>query len=179
MSSNISEQRLCTLATLLKRLKPFKDKDSPDSLLDDSLIGNILVEILECVAALHEKQKRPHCRIRPWNIDITTAGRISVEYRAPDSIEEDRWYLTPERLMGFFPAAIEQDSWAVGAIMAEMIIGSPLFSSSDSANQLYLMFRTLGFPSRQQVNKQSSGLVLRFIIHFDGSWIISAMDTIN
>ena len=35
--------------------------------------------------------------------------------------------------------------------MAEMLLGEPLFSSSDSANQLYLMFKTLGFPSRQQV----------------------------
>ena len=53
--------------------------------------------------------------------------------------------------MGFLPAAIEQDVWSVGTILAEMLLGEPLFTSSDSANQLYLMFKTLGFPSREQV----------------------------
>ena len=151
MQSWVSEQRLCTLGTLLRRLRGPKRICAEHRTLDDTLISVILVEILEHLASLHSSQNKPHCRVRPWNIDFTTAGRIVVEFRAPENAEEDRWYLTPERLMGFMPAAIQQDSWAVGVIMAEMVMGTPLFSSSDSANQLYTMFKTLGFPSRQQV----------------------------
>jgi serine/threonine protein kinase len=147
----MAEQRLCTLSTLLKRLNSFKDGSHRPVLLAESVVCNIVVEILEHLSNIHHTQIKPHCRVRPWNIDFTTAGRIIVEYRAAKNADEDRWYLTPERLMGFHPAAIEQDSWSVGAVMAEMLLGEPLFSSSDSANQLYLMFKTLGFPSRQQV----------------------------
>ena len=147
----MAEQRLCTLSTLLKRLNSFRNISNQHIALDENVICNIIVEILEHIAVLHESQRKPHCRIRPWNIDFTTAGRIVVEYRAAKSIDEDRWYLTPERLMGFLPAAIEQDVWSVGTILAEMLLGEPLFTSSDSANQLYLMFKTLGFPSREQV----------------------------
>ena len=159
--SGVAEQRLCTLSTLLKRLNSFRNAHKHPVALDGAVICNILVEVLEHISMLHDSQKKPHCRVRPWNIDFTTAGRIAVEYRAAENVDEDRWYLTPERLMGFYPAAIEQDSWAVGTIMAEMMLGTPLFSSSDSANQLYLMFKTLGFPSRQQVNCCISYFVLR------------------
>lgn len=62
--------------------------------------------------------------------------------------------------MGFDKLGKEQDAWAVGCLMAEMAVGKPLFCSLDSANQLYIAFRTLGFPSKQQVTHTSSAAAI-------------------
>ena len=151
MEGKVSEERLCTLSTLLRRLQGPNNSREAECLMDDSLVGLVLVQVLDHLSELHAFQNQPHGRIRPWNVDFTTAGRVIVECRSPERVDDDRWYLPPERLMGFMPAELEQDSWSVGILMAEMILGTPIFSSSDTANQLYLMFKTLGFPSRQQV----------------------------
>mmetsp|Transcript_87126 Transcript_87126/g.232257 ORF Transcript_87126/g.232257 Transcript_87126/m.232257 type:complete len:312 (+) Transcript_87126:70-1005(+) len=162
------EQRLCTLRTLLRRLNAFESSKQVSAESKECFIANVVYEILEFVQAFHATQGRPHSRIRPWNIDFTTAGRILVESRCSDNVEEDRMYLTPERLMGFFPAGFEQDSWSIGLLMAELACGKQIFSSVDSANQLYLMFKTLGFPSRSQVRME--GNIFNSVFEFTFCW---------
>lgn len=41
--------------------------------------------------------------------------------------------------------------WALGCVVAEMFIGSALFLSYDLPNQLYTIFKVLGFPTRGEV----------------------------
>lgn len=38
-----------------------------------------------------------------------------------------RWYRAPELALGSSTYSFEVDMWSVGCIMAEMIIGKPLF----------------------------------------------------
>ena len=135
----------------------------------------ILVELLECLVPMHACRKR-HRYIRPWTVAITSGGRIELSggkgfedsrLSANSSAEsmrsfvaqdaQDRWYWTPERLMGSEKDGMEIDIWAVGAIFAEMLLGSPIFYGFDPANQLFSMFKVLGFPSRSQLSYLGSG----------------------
>jgi serine/threonine protein kinase len=59
--------------------------------------------------------------------------------------------------MGSEKDGMEIDIWAVGAIFAEMLLGSPIFYGFDPANQLFSMFKVLGFPSRSQISYLGSG----------------------
>ena len=135
----------------------------------------ILVDLLECLVPMHACRKR-HRYIRPWTVAITSGGRIELSggkgfedsrLSANSSAEsirsfvaqdaQDRWYWTPERLMGSEKDGMEIDIWAVGAIFAEMLLGSPIFYGFDPANQLFSMFKVLGFPSRSQLSYLGSG----------------------
>ena len=127
-----------------------------------------LVELLSAAAPLHACRKR-HRYIRPWTVAVTSSGRVELaggkgfedsRLSANSSAEcmqsfvdgaQDRWYWTPERLMGSEKDGMEVDIWSIGAIFAEMLLGSPIFYGFDPANQLFTMFKVLGFPTRSQV----------------------------
>jgi len=59
--------------------------------------------------------------------------------------------------MGAEKDGMEVDQWAIGALFAEMLLGSPIFYGFDPANQLFTMFKVLGFPSRSQLSYLGSG----------------------
>lgn len=65
----------------------------------------------------------------------STAYIASRFYRAPECILENEGYTT----------AI--DIWALGCVIAEMVLLRPLFPGMDSTDQLYLMFKARGTPS--------------------------------
>jgi serine/threonine protein kinase len=177
-SPSTPSQRLCLLSTLLQVVAR-EDDDSPllegDGLaIPEHICITIVVEMLEALAPLHACRKR-HRYIRPWTVAIAAGGRVELigskglEDSRSSSImsagsmqnfvdgAQDRWYWTPERLMGSEKDGMEMDIWAVGAIFAEMMLGSPIFYGFDPANQLFTMFKVLGFPTRTQLSYLGSG----------------------
>ena len=142
--------------------------------IPEHICTSILVELLEACAKMHAARRR-HRYIRPWTCAITSAGRVELSagkgfedsrLSADSSTEsmqsfvdgaQDRWYWTPEKLMGSEKDGMEVDIWAVGTIFAEMLLGSPMFYGFDPANQLFSMFKVLGFPSQQQLSYLGSG----------------------
>jgi len=173
-------QRLCQLSTLLQVVAREDEddagppRDAAGLVIPESICKAILVEVLEALAPVHAHRKR-HRYVRPWTVAITAAGRVELgggkgfedsRLSANSSAESmqsfvdgahDRWYWTPERLMGSEKDGAEVDIWAVGAIFAEMLLGSPIFYGFDPANQLFTMFKTLGFPSRAQLSYLGNG----------------------
>ncbi|PXF44076.1 Cyclin-dependent kinase B2-2 [Gracilariopsis chorda] len=57
------------------------------------------------------------------------------------------WYRAPEILLGTKLYCTAVDMWSVGCILAEMIIGKPLFSGDSELEQLLAIFRVLGTPT--------------------------------
>jgi serine/threonine protein kinase len=173
-------QRLCQLSTLLQVVAREDEddagppRDAAGLVIPESICKAILVELLEALVPVHAHRKR-HRYVRPWTVAITAAGRVELgggkgfedsRLSANSSAESmqsfvdgahDRWYWTPERLMGSEKDGAEVDIWAVGAIFSEMLLGSPIFYGFDPANQLFTMFKTLGFPSRAQLSYLGNG----------------------
>lgn len=65
------------------------------------------------------------------------------------------WYRAPEILLGSKCYSTGVDTWSVGCILAEMIIGRPLFCGESEIEQLLAIFRVLGTPTPESWPKAS------------------------
>lgn len=59
------------------------------------------------------------------------------------------WYRAPEVLLGATNYAWPVDLWSVGCIMAELILGRPIFPGTGELDQLDRIFTVLGLPTEQ------------------------------
>ncbi|CAN8062322.1 unnamed protein product [Agarophyton chilense] len=57
------------------------------------------------------------------------------------------WYRAPEILLGSKYYSTGVDIWSVGCILAEMILGRPMFCGDSELEQLLAIFRVLGTPT--------------------------------
>lgn len=57
-----------------------------------------------------------------------------------------RWYRAPEIMLTASKYTTAIDIWSVGCILAELLLGQPLFPGKDYRNQLILIFQVLGSP---------------------------------
>ena len=59
------------------------------------------------------------------------------------------WYRPPEVLLGIENYTTKVDSWSIGCIMAEMILGKPLFYGDCEIGQLSKIFQIMGTPTEE------------------------------
>jgi cyclin-dependent kinase len=59
------------------------------------------------------------------------------------------WYRSPEILLGAKCYSTPIDLWSIGCILAEMLIGTPLFVGESELEQTLAIFRILGTPSKK------------------------------
>jgi mitogen-activated protein kinase 15 len=64
-----------------------------------------------------------------------------------------RWYRSPEVLLGTKVYDLSMDMWAVGCIVAELLLGTPLFRGDSTLNQLSMIVGSLGEPSKEQIEE--------------------------
>ncbi|KAF7258925.1 hypothetical protein EG68_03337 [Paragonimus skrjabini miyazakii] len=90
-----------------------------------------------------------------------TANRASVEYFAEpamDGVDPElteyvatRWYRAPEILLASNRYTKYVDMWSLGCILAEMLIGKPLFPGTSTINQIERIVSVVSRPSRQDI----------------------------
>ncbi|ANQ07669.1 CMGC/GSK protein kinase [Plasmodium coatneyi] len=73
------------------------------------------------------------------------AGQRSVSYIC------SRFYRAPELMLGATNYTTHIDLWSLGCIIAEMILGYPLFSGQSSVDQLVRIIQVLGTPTEEQM----------------------------
>lgn len=59
------------------------------------------------------------------------------------------WYRPPEILLGATKYGPQVDVWSAGCILAELLLGKPLFTGKTEMDQLHLIFELLGTPTPQ------------------------------
>ena len=69
------------------------------------------------------------------------SGELLTEYVCT------RWYRAPEIMVSRQRYDCKVDVWSVGCIWAELLLGKPLFQTSNHFELLSLMFQILGTPS--------------------------------
>ena len=57
------------------------------------------------------------------------------------------WYRPPELLLGAKKYGTAVDIWSAGCILAELILGKPLFTGKTDMDQLQLIFEMMGTPT--------------------------------
>ncbi|CAL8385602.1 unnamed protein product [Boreogadus saida] len=67
-----------------------------------------------------------------------------------------RWYRAPEVILNWMHYTQTVDIWSVGCIMAEMLLGKPLFKGNDHLDQLKEIMKVTGTPAADFVVKLQS-----------------------
>eukprot|EP00005_Dracoamoeba_jomungandri_P004907 CAMPEP_0174251840 /NCGR_PEP_ID=MMETSP0439-20130205/1541_1 /TAXON_ID=0 /ORGANISM="Stereomyxa ramosa, Strain Chinc5" /LENGTH=399 /DNA_ID=CAMNT_0015332267 /DNA_START=96 /DNA_END=1295 /DNA_ORIENTATION=+ len=62
-----------------------------------------------------------------------------------------RYYRAPELIFGSTTYSTAIDLWSAGCVLAELLLGQPLFPGDSGIDQLIEIMKVLGTPSRQQI----------------------------
>ncbi|KXS15976.1 Pkinase-domain-containing protein [Gonapodya prolifera JEL478] len=76
---------------------------------------------------------------------ILVGGEPNVSYIC------SRYYRAPELIFGATNYGVAIDVWSSGCVMAELILGQPLFPGESGVDQLVEIIKVLGTPSREQI----------------------------
>jgi len=76
---------------------------------------------------------------------ILVQGEPNVSYIC------SRYYRAPELIFGATNYTTNIDIWSTGCVMAELMLGQPLFPGESGIDQLVEIIKVLGTPSREQI----------------------------
>ena len=108
-----------------------------------------------------------HRDIKPSNILIDSSSRIKIcdfglarlinnsNLDVLTSYVATRWYRAPEIILGCSKYSFPVDIWSLGTILAEMILGKPLFPGTSTLNQLERIVELTGWPSEGEIEKMN------------------------
>jgi len=127
-----------------------------------SVVKLYMYQLLRALAYIHT-QNICHRDIKPQNVLVNAVNGEcklcdfgSAKQLVPG--EENiayicsRYYRAPELVFGATVYTTAIDVWSVGCVMAEMIIGHPLFAGETGVDQLVEIIKILGTPTKSQIN---------------------------
>eukprot|EP00922_Rhytidocystis_sp_ex-Travisia-forbesii_P052954 GHVS01078544.1.p1 GENE.GHVS01078544.1~~GHVS01078544.1.p1 ORF type:complete len:320 (-),score=21.95 GHVS01078544.1:724-1683(-) len=103
-----------------------------------------------------------HRDIKPQNLLVDTTTHVlklcdfgSAKRLSPGEPNVayicSRYYRAPELIFGSTDYTTAIDIWSMGCVMAEMILGQPLFPGESGVDQLVEIIKVLGTPTREQL----------------------------
>eukprot|EP00301_Raphidiophrys_heterophryoidea_P020353 c506_g1_i1.p1 GENE.c506_g1_i1~~c506_g1_i1.p1 ORF type:complete len:382 (+),score=56.22 c506_g1_i1:397-1542(+) len=103
-----------------------------------------------------------HRDIKPQNILVDTqthclklcdfgSAKILVEGEPNVSYICSRYYRAPELIFGATHYKTSIDMWSLGCVMAELLLGQPLFPGESAVDQLVEIIKVLGTPTREEI----------------------------
>ena len=109
-----------------------------------------------------------HRDIKPQNLLVDTKTHVfkicdfgSAKILAPTepniSYICSRYYRAPELIFGAVHYTTAIDIWSTGCVMAEMLLGSPLFPGDSGVDQLVEIIKVLGTPTKEQIMHMNPG----------------------
>ena len=96
----------------------------------------------------------PSCHILKV-CDFGSAKKISPEEETSVSYITSRYYRAPELMFGARKYNHTIDLWSAGCVVAELLLGEPLFKGEMAHSQLIEIIKKLGSPSEEQILKMN------------------------
>lgn len=104
-----------------------------------------------------------HRDIKPQNVlvDIETNKLVLCDFGSAKILKSgesnvsyicSRYYRAPELILGEENYSVAIDIWAMGCVIAEMVLGEPLFPGKNSKDQLAKIIAVLGPPTNQDLH---------------------------
>jgi len=107
-----------------------------------------------------------HRDIKPQNLLVDHARGIlklcdfgSAKYLVPGepnvSYICSRYYRAPELIFGATNYTTDIDTWSLGCVLAELLLGHPLFPGESGVDQLVEIIKILGTPGRRDIDSMN------------------------
>ncbi|KAL2456404.1 Shaggy-related protein kinase iota [Abeliophyllum distichum] len=119
-------------------------------------------QLFRGLAYLHTVAGVCHRDIKPQNllVDPLThqvkicdfgSAKVLVPGEANISYICSRYYRAPELIFGATEYTMSIDIWSAGCVLAELLLGQPLFPGENAVDQLVEIIKVLGTPTREEV----------------------------
>lgn len=66
-----------------------------------------------------------------------------------------RYYRAPELIFGATDYTVNIDTWSAGCVLAELLLGQPIFPGDSGVDQLVEIIKVLGTPTREQIREMN------------------------
>jgi len=66
-----------------------------------------------------------------------------------------RYYRAPELIFGATDYTCQIDVWSAGCVLAELLLGQPIFPGDSGVDQLVEIIKVLGTPTREQIREMN------------------------
>lgn len=145
--------------SLYQRLKEFISLRQP---MDRYEIKIYMFQLFKSLNYLHSVAKVCHRDIKPQNILVDPHGFLlkicdlgSAKQLKPNepnvSYICSRYYRAPELIFGATNYTTKIDIWSSGCVMAELLLGQPIFPGESKIDQLVEIIKVLGTPTREEI----------------------------
>ncbi|KAL5989697.1 serine/threonine protein kinase [Asimina triloba] len=145
--------------TVYRALRPFSEMNRGMPLFFAKLYT---YQIFRALAYIHTVLGVCHRDVKPQNIlvDPVThqvklcdfgSAKILVKGEANISYICSRYYRAPELIFGATEYTTSIDIWSAGCVLAELLLGQPLFPGESAVDQLAEIIKVLGTPTREEI----------------------------
>lgn len=66
-----------------------------------------------------------------------------------------RYYRAPELIFGAIDYTTKIDVWSAGCVLAELLLGQPIFPGDSGVDQLVEIIKVLGTPTKEQIKEMN------------------------
>ena len=137
------------------------------NILEDIHKQYIIYQVLKCLKYMHSANLL-HRDLKPSNLLLNSECHVKVaDYglaRSLDTKDPDqqplltdyvatRWYRAPEILLGSNKYTKGVDMWSLGCILAELLLGKPVFPGTSTLNQLDRVMEITGRPTADDIEE--------------------------
>ncbi|GAA0173238.1 non-receptor serine/threonine protein kinase [Lithospermum erythrorhizon] len=119
-------------------------------------------QIFRALAYIHGSVGVSHRDIKPQNILVNPhthqvklcdfgSAKVLVKGEPNISYICSRYYRAPELIFGATEYTTAIDVWSAGCVLAELLLGQPLFPGESGVDQLVEIIKVLGTPTREEI----------------------------
>ncbi|VDP43437.1 unnamed protein product [Heligmosomoides polygyrus] len=158
---SLQENRLYLIFEfIMMDLRRYLDQLPEDERLPPQTVQRFAFQMCQALCFMHQRRVL-HRDLKPQNLlvdennvikvaDFGLSRSVGIPVRIYTHEVVTLWYRAPEILLGAPRYAAAVDVWAIGCILAEIVLKQSLFRSDSEIDQLFQIFRLLGTPTEKQ-----------------------------